>query len=462
MRAGVTTLSRTTLSPTTILALVIVLGEWTGLARALVRAPVYAAGLDVVLVGLFAFTVWRAWQVRQSVRFHLLDGLLAAYFLLALVEIFNPNVPSPLVGLEGFRKTAFMMLAYPIVRFSTTRDSARFFRIVVIGSIAAFLWSIRQAMSPLPIELDIMNTSGTSPLSFRSGPVLRAFAPTPGPFHLGILGAAVAVVATVLARTRDVRYVGVAVVAAVALGLTLTRANILAAVAAFGAVVLASPPMAERIRSALRFAPVALALGLAVFFTARSVVPTTAPAEPQGAGAIPSAAISSLGPVPQDALPNPLDDRSLRFRFEYWSEGLQAIAERPLVGYGTSSAGDGFGRLYQGTGDRNFNPHSLYLKAALELGLVGLALILAILAVALRECRRAFARNTEVALIGLGLLVLTTMSGFSGPMLDAYPFNLLFWATVGWLVAVQAGPRQPSGASVRDEEGFVLGGDAIP
>jgi diguanylate cyclase (GGDEF)-like protein len=137
-----------------VLASVIVLGEWTGITRAVLRAPVYAAALDVILVGLALLTLTRAWPERGRIRFHPLDGLVAAFFLLAALQVFNPNVPGPLVGLEGFRKTAFTMLAYLVVRLSFRQDAMPFFRIVAIGSIVAFLWAIRQSISPLPVEHD--------------------------------------------------------------------------------------------------------------------------------------------------------------------------------------------------------------------------------------------------------------------------------------------------------------------
>ena len=75
---------------------------------------------------------------------------------------------------------------------------------------------------------------------------------------------------------------------------------------------------------------------------------------------------------------NPLGDTSLKFRFGYWKAYLQAIAENPVVGYGTSAAADGFDRDYAGTGKRNFEPHSMYLKPALEMGVGGLVIFVAI------------------------------------------------------------------------------------
>ena len=101
--------------------------------------------------------------------------------------------------------------------------------------------------------------------------------------------------------------------------------------------------------------------------------------------AVPSPTKDTIGDVVK-GVTNPLEDTSLKFRFGYWKAYLQAIAENPLVGYGTSAAADGFDRDYVGTGKRNFEPHSMYLKPALEMGLLGFALFIAIALVALVAC----------------------------------------------------------------------------
>lgn len=429
------------LTPIRLLAIVIVFGEWTGLARAIFRAPVYAAALDLVLIGTFLWVVWRAVRDRPPLRPHALDVLVGAYAVLALIQILNPNVPSLLVGLEGFRKTAFTMIGYGIVRLSHDDDPIGFYRIVAIGSVAAFLWSLRQAIAPLPIELDIIRTAGASPISFQSGPVLRGFAPTAGPFHLGILGGAMAVISVVLARVfDDRRYLLIAALAGAALGISLTRANMIGAIAALAVVVMVWPPMPERVRMAARAVVPIVALGIAVTLTARTAVPTVPPLEPGGPGSGGSVVTGEAS----GGFSDPFEDRSLRFQFAYWATYVGAIAERPLIGYGTSAAGDGFDRLYIGTGSENFEPHSLYLKAALELGVLGFALFITLLLAILVECRRAYRRSPPTAVIGVGLLALTMVSGISGPMLDAYPFNLLFWAAVGWLVPLTAAPAEPA------------------
>lgn len=413
------------------LAILIVLGEWTGLARGLLGSPVYAAVLDGALVVLVAVAFVRAWRQHRMPAPHPLDVLVLAFAGLAFVQMFNPNVPSLVVGLEGFRKTAFTMLAYAVIRLAGARDTRRFYAVVALGSIPAFLWAIRQAFVPLSIDLAVITTAGASPISFHAGQTMRAFSPTAGPFHLGILSGTVLLVAVAFGQ-RSTRWFSLALLAAVALGLSITRANIGATAAAVVVMAVVQATTRDRLRLLAAGMPaVALAFVMALAVTSLPEVPVT-PGAPPAAGGGGGSGAGGAGPI-IDA-PSLEEDRSLQFRLIFWREQLSAIADRPLVGYGTSAAADGFDRDYAGTNSRNFNPHSLFTKPALELGVVGFVLFIGILITALISILRTNGANRLLATISIGLFVLVTVSGLTGPMLDAYPFNVLFWATLGWVV----------------------------
>lgn len=420
------------------LAILIALGEWTGLARAIIGRPFYAAVLDVALVGLLGLAVVGAARRRpDAIRLHPLDILVGAFAVLAAIQVLNPNVPSTIVGLEGFRKTAFTIVGYAIVRLAPDRDGSRFLVLFALASLPALAWSIRQSASVLPIELAIIDTSGASPISFHAGAALRAFAPTAGPFHLGILAGSVLLVSLAFAgsRSRSRWWAAVAVIAGIALGASITRANIVASVIAIAVIVLVARP--DRLRTAVLAAPAVLATVLSV-----AIATAVAPVDPGPGGPEPSPPPSGQ----PGGIPNPLEDRSLQFRFLFWAEQLSAIAERPIQGYGTSAAADGFGDHYAGTGSRNFQPHSLYLKPALELGLGGLVLFLWIIATLLLALRARWSPRDPVWLAGGGVLVMTLVSGLTGPMLDAYPFNLFFWALAGFVVSLPPADQPSRGA----------------
>jgi hypothetical protein len=75
----------------------------------------------------------------------------------------------------------------------------------------------------------------------------------------------------------------------------------------------------------------------------------------------------------------------------------------------------------------------MYLKPALEMGIGGLALFLAICLLLMKAAVVTLRRARTLGLIGLGIAVALAVTGLTGPMLDAYPINLLVWATAGWL-----------------------------
>lgn len=450
--------------PAHAVALLVGFGMWSGLARAAIGSPIFAALLDGVALVLLAFAAWSARRRGRWGRLTTVDLLVVTFVAIAAIEIFNPNVPSPLVGLEGFRKTAFMAVGYGIARLSPRSSGGRFMRVVLILSIPALLWSIRQFFVPLPLELAIISTSGASTTSFHSGTVLRAFAPTASPFHLGVLAGSVAIGASILADRRSIRWLLIAIAAAVALGLSLTRANLLATVLALTALAMIVL-VRERRRRPLVFAAVVAAVALVVAAYAASSQPPYAPpgsvrpASPPatvgpdrspaatssatptrapstaGSDASPGATPSVAATPPPIRVPNLLEDRSLLFRFEFWREQLSAIAQRPLIGFGTSSAADGFDRLYAGTSGRNFEPHSIYTKVLLEQGLIGFLVFLTLLARLLLIALRGVVRRVDQPFRwwALGILLLVGVSGLTGPMLDAYPFNLLFWTVAGSL-----------------------------
>jgi O-antigen ligase len=413
------------MSITTWLALLIVAGEWTGLARGILGAPYYAAILDVAAIALFSVTSIRAAREGRLWPLPLIAVLVGAYMLLAAVQILNPNVPTVLVGLEGYRKTAFTMLAFFIVLLERRGDARQFFTVVAIGSVPALLWAIRQSFAPLPIDLAIIETTSASPISFHSGAVLRAFSPTAGPFHLGILSAILIIVALVQWRLGSRWWLALAVLAGVALGMTITRANIVAAAAGLLAVGVLAAGWRERFRFAAGAAPAMAAVLVASLIAIGAVGPAPGAEDP---GATPG---QDVGEV-VGGVTNPLADRSLQFRFGYWREYVEAIAERPIVGYGTSAAADGFDHYYTDARHVNFEPHSLYFKAALELGIGGFILFAALLVACAVACLRSVSSDQRVGLIASGALVVVGVSGVTGPMLDAYPVNLLFWATMGW------------------------------
>jgi len=99
------------------------------------------------------------------------------------------------------------------------------------------------------------------------------------------------------------------------------------------------------------------------------------------------------------------------------------MRDRPLLGYGSGSAGDTlneefFGRVH-------ITAHDMLLKYAIEGGVIGLVLVCALLVSIWLGLRKA---GTREALVARGLLVLLLVMGITGSVVEALPVS--FWLLV--------------------------------
>lgn len=127
---------------------------------------------------------------------------------------------------------------------------------------------------------------------------------------------------------------------------------------------------------------------------------------------------------------------SAGIRVVFWKNSLDLIAERPVFGYGTG----GFAKAY---GDRfampelgwrglpTADPHNQYLFIAVENGLVGLAVFIAILVAAFREARGPGVYRGIVR----GMLLAWCVSSLFNSHFRTFPEGHLIWLMVGAMLA---------------------------
>ena len=413
------------------LAAIFALGEWNGLVRAMAGGPVLGFVLDVALLAVFMKAIAGRRGVGATAQLNGIDLLVGAYFGLALAEIFNPNVANVTVGVEGFRKSAMMCMGYFAIRASGARDAWTFVKVAAVLSIPAMLMGVRQFLWPLPFDIAIIDSSSVSSATFNEAGTLRAFSPTSGPFLFGLVASVCLIAAITAFMAGRFRWIAVAFLAFVALAMSITRANIVATAIGVIVVTITYQWSAGRKTFALT-----LAVGSLFAASVATLIGSLI------GGAEFGRTIAELA-----AGADPLNDRNFATRVSLWSDFMSAIATNPIVGYGTSSAADGFGVPYALAGGQYFNPHSIYFKAILEMGALGLVLLIAILLtllIATVRCRDPFLRA-----VGLGVFTLVVVSGISGQMLDAYPFNLAFWTLAGYVINSRQATRLELRSGVR-------------
>jgi O-antigen ligase len=123
-------------------------------------------------------------------------------------------------------------------------------------------------------------------------------------------------------------------------------------------------------------------------------------------------------------------ETSAGYRLEFWRKSIEFIAQAPVLGHGTGSTKSLFRAAASGTGISaafTDNPHNQTLIIAVQLGLVGVALLYAMwLAHAL-----LFRGPDWPCWIGLGIVAQTVVSAV---------FNSqLFYSTPGWIYVFGVG-----------------------
>jgi O-antigen ligase len=135
-------------------------------------------------------------------------------------------------------------------------------------------------------------------------------------------------------------------------------------------------------------------------------------------------------------------------RWEVWTKVAQRVAERPLTGHGFGRGIRAQSIRDQLGGDGNlWHAHNLPLDTALQTGVPGLALLLAVLGATLLYGWR-FARSLEPATAACGIALIGVVAGMlARNMTDTLLVRqnaLLYWSVIGVLLAWGGKPWRTS------------------
>jgi O-antigen ligase len=139
-------------------------------------------------------------------------------------------------------------------------------------------------------------------------------------------------------------------------------------------------------------------------------------------------------------LADPLSDRRFLTRFHEAGEIGDAIGARAFRAYGMGAAGDTMDRYFPDP-RVHFTTHNLALKLMIEMGMLGLAAFVAMLAAwAGRSIwsfwnRRRDPEPARIALACAALVLPVLAAGIIGTGIEAYPMNVLMWVGLGAVFA---------------------------
>jgi O-antigen ligase len=149
-------------------------------------------------------------------------------------------------------------------------------------------------------------------------------------------------------------------------------------------------------------------------------------------------------------LAHPLTDRNMTARLDMWGRLAPVILANPW-GWGVGSLGSATYRYGEVVGLRVAD--NQYLEVAVETGLVGLTLFVAILAAACAYSLRLAARGSSLGLAALLACWVVAIAGIAGPPLKAFPANILFGCLLGAMSGEYSRWRRSRRASPLADQG---------
>jgi O-antigen ligase len=418
----------------TALLIIFALAPFMGIVKTFTGVRYAPLMLDIALWFLFTFCILSR-IITSRLKLSSLGVLILLFIGLSAVQMFNPNIHGLVTGLEGFRPyyQAFGFFT-GIWLIKSKRQVRQFLLTLCCSSLLVAAYGMKQFFYPTSIDLKVINMSTASSITFTALGQMRAFSTMSSPFHLGMYMVMMILLMVALFQQKKRQgYLFFAIaVYLVTIFLTLTRSSW---IGLFGALAFYIFLLFSERRSRLTVRAIAIVggfiFGIAWF------------AQTHPYFSVISDYFTSLGTITETT--------HFQGRIEGWMDTtLPAIMRNPFVGYGTGSALDSFSHrsIYL----TKFTSHSLYLKYAIEMGIGGLVLFLLILITSLKHGIKAYLQLKDIYLKSLAGWILTfivavSISGLSGPMLDAYPVNLYFWFLLGLLFKLKDIEKEPETSS---------------
>ncbi len=344
---------------------------------------------------------------------------LLLFFVICLIQIFNPNVPALQAGLEGFRKTTYQMLAVfiGIYYVKNNLEIEKICKYICYASVPVLVYGIKQFFFFSSFDQKIVEANFAEFYTYSILGKTRAISIFSGPFHFGMFACITALIALYFyVKEKRLLYLALCIISVMGVFFSLTRTNIVALAVSGLFFLWFVKPEKRRDLMKVNIVFVLLLAGFILISSQKFSVVTDV--------------VKTFGHLRED-------QRFLN-RFEGYREIQKAFVENPVIGYGMGSAGDTLGRLYDWK--VHITSHNLPLKILMETGLIGLGVYIFFFlawfkkAVDLFKGKSGHIKNLSVLITSIVLVVL--VNGVVGSAVEAYPVNLYVWFFMGALVKV--------------------------
>lgn len=404
-----------------VLSLILILASYINLVKPIfgIRYAPILIDLVIALIFLRVFLNKTISGKNSSFLSPAIEISLLLFFLISLIQLFNPNIPTLQVGLEGFRKTTYQMMAVflGIYCVKNSLEIERIGKYISYASVPILLYGIKQWFFFSPFDQRIIELNFAGRAVYYLGGSRRAISIFSGPFHFGMFSCIIALLSLYFyLKRKNFLYLVLFVISTAGVFFSMTRTSIVAFVISGFFFLWFAKPEKRRLlkKTSVLFL---LLLLILIMVSSQEFLPL----------------VNML-----ETLQSVSEDQRFLYRFIGYRNMSEAFIERPIMGYGMGSAGDTLGRFFEEKA--HFTSHNLGFKILIETGLLGLAIYFFFFiawfkkAFSLFKSKNTYVRNLSVLIISIVLVLL--VNGIVGSAVEAYPMNLYIWFFMGALAKV--------------------------
>lgn len=372
--------------------------------------------LDLGLLLALASSYWELLDNRKPLRLSRMEILVIAFLALGLLQIFNPKGPGFITAMEGFRILVWQAIGLLLVKRVVETRKQVMVVVIVLLVVAVFvgLFGIKQSFFPTIFDERIINSTSGDPSTYTSLGHQRAFSTMSSAVHLGFFMVAAILLGVALLKLPRYRIWLILAIAVMGLALMLTivRTAWIGLATGFALLGLLKMLRQKAFTTAIRYLVVGIVVLVLLSYTLETYAPELAITQ----------RFFSLSTLTQE--------RNYQLRVVSWYNTIiPAILANPL-GYGTGSDTTSSAAL--------FYSHNGYFYILIELGVIGLILVITILAMGLRKGLRSYFELRDPffqAIVGwtIAFWGAVFVMAIVGALLEVYPVMLYAWFFLGLL-----------------------------
>lgn len=379
---------------------------------------------DIFLIVLMFYYIAKKKRLIIEKRF--LFPLIAVIIIqiIAILEVFHPNISNKLYSLIEYRKSYFQLLSIvmcSIILCGIRVNLLKWLEYIGNISVPIILYGIKQHFSWNELDTFFLNSNDADYYTLRYNGEIRSVSIFSGPFHYGLfctLMFALYFYLTVVSTNNRKRIISrvFCLISVAGCYCSYTRTNLIGIVSVLAVwcvlYYVYEKKASSRVNKILLNCIIAISGGMIVSGTLFSILPN-----------------NTLNKMIY-SVTHFFSDSRFTGRYVTWGMSKSYIMDSPIIGWGMGSAGDTLS-LYK-ISNVYTTTHSMYYKIWMETGILGFALYLGIfLFVGLQLNKIQNYRNKS---FGFGVLAIILLNGIVGSTISTFPCITLFWIIIMLLI----------------------------